>query len=214
MGKSLGNATDPFALVDRFGADSLRYFLLREAPFGSDFSYSEEKIMQRHNSDLGNDLGNLLNRTLAMLRKYRNGVVPNRPESSDLLARFADLPLRARELTLALEFRSSLEEIWELVTALNRAIDERKPWALAKEGRNDELDALLYDLCEGLRWLAMLLAPVMPERMNEMWRQLGLDKQIDADWIQALRYGGIAPGTQTIAGEPLFPRIELIGASP
>ncbi len=214
MGKSLGNATDPFALVERFGADSLRYFLLREAPFGSDFSYSEEKIAQRHNSDLGNDLGNLLNRTLAMLRKYRNGVVPNRPESSDVLAQFADLPRRAREATLALDFRGSLEMIWELVTALNRAIDERKPWALAKEGRNDELDALLYDLCEGLRWLAMLLAPVMPERMNEMWRQLGVSERIDADWSQALRYGGIATGTQTAPGDPLFPRIELAGVSP
>ncbi len=214
MGKSVGNATDPFSLVERFGADSLRYFLLREAPFGSDFSYSEEKIVQRHNSDLGNDLGNLLNRILAMLRKYRNGVVPNRPASSSLIAQFADLPQRAREATLALDFRGSLEMIWELVTALNRAIDERKPWSLAKDGRNDELDALLYDLCEGLRWLAMLLAPVMPERMGEMWRQLGIDTPIDADWLQALRYGGIAPGTQTAAGEPLFPRIELAGVSP
>ena len=112
-------------------------------------------------------------------------------------------------MTLALDFRGSLEAIWELVTALNRAIDERKPWALAKEGRNDELDALLYELCEGLRWLAMLLAPVMPERMRDMWRQLGVTDAIDADWTQALRYGGLAPGTQTAAGEPLFPRIEL-----
>jgi methionyl-tRNA synthetase len=212
MGKSLGNATDPFALVDRFGADSLRYFLLREAPFGSDFSYSEEKIVQRHNSDLGNDLGNLLNRTLAMLRKYRSGVVPARPASSDLLEQFFGLPQRARDTILSLDFRGGLEIIWELVTSLNRAIDERKPWALAKEGRNEELDALLYDLCEGLRWLAMLLHPVMPERMAEMWRQLGQTQPIDANWATALRYGGTEPGTQTAAGDPLFPRIELVGA--
>lgn len=208
MGKSLGNAVDPFALADRFGADSLRYFLLREAHFGSDFSYSEEKIAQRHNSDLGNDLGNLLRRSLAMLAKYREGVVPERDPNSDFAASYAGLPARVRGLILNLQFRDALEAVWELVTALNRAIDERKPWTLHKEERTKELDALLYDLCEGLRWLAVLLHPVMPERTLEMWRQLGMTAPIDADW-SALRWGGIEPGTHTIAGEALFPRIEL-----
>ena len=211
IGKSLGNAVDPFALAERFGADSMRYFLLREAPFGSDFSYSEEKIAQRHNSDLGNDLGNLLNRTLSMLKKYRDGVVPQRSIESDLAARFAGLPERVRESIFALEFRGALETVWELVTALNREIDERKPWALAKEGRDGELDALLYDVCEGLRWLAMLLHPVMPERMSQMWTQLGLEGGIDDSWERSLRWGGLTPGTQTRAGGGvLFPRIELV----
>ena len=209
MGKSLGNAVDPFALADRFGADSLRYFLLREAHFGSDFSYSEEKIAQRHNSDLGNDLGNLLRRSLAMLAKYRDGIVPQGDSASEFAATYAGLPARARSLITNLQFRDALEAIWELVTGLNRAIDERKPWALHKEERTKELDALLYDLCEGLRWLAVLLHPVMPERTQEMWRQLGVAAPIDADWTTALVWGGIAPGTQTAAGEALFPRIEL-----
>jgi methionyl-tRNA synthetase len=210
MGKSLGNAIDPFALADRFGADSLRYFLLREAHFGSDFSYSEEKIAQRHNSDLGNDLGNLLRRSLAMLQKYRDGVVPQgSPKTSEFATAFADLPERASALTFNLQFRDALESTWELVTALNRAIDERKPWALHKEGRTEELDALLYDLCEGLRWLAVLLHPVMPERTQEMWRQLGLASGIDADWSKTLVWGGLSAGTRTAAGEALFPRIEL-----
>jgi methionyl-tRNA synthetase len=209
MGKSLGNATDAFALVDRFGADSLRYFLLREAPFGSDFSFSEEKIAQRHNNDLGNDLGNLLRRSLAMLQKYRDGVVPKRDAASDLAARFEHLPARVRERILALEFRDALETVWELVTALNRAIDDQKPWVLHKEERDDELDALLYDLCEGLRWLAAMLAPVMPERAREMWRQLGLAEDIGGDWTTALVWGKLAPGTQTHPGEALFPRIDL-----
>jgi methionyl-tRNA synthetase len=210
MGKSLGNAVDPFALADRFGADSLRYFLLREAHFGSDFSYSEEKIAQRHNSDLGNDLGNLLRRSLAMLAKYRDGVVPQSvPRNSEFAGAFAELPRRVRALTLNLQFRDALEATWELVTGLNRAIDERKPWALYKEGRTQELDALLYDLCEGLRWLAVLLHPVMPERTQEMWRQLGMTTPIDADWSTTLTWGGIPCGTQTTAGEALFPRIEL-----
>jgi methionyl-tRNA synthetase len=212
IGKSMGNAVDPFALANRFGADSLRYFLLREAPFGSDFSYSEEKIAQRHNSDLGNDLGNLVRRSLSMLQKYRGGVVPQRHVSSALGARFAAIPERAHAQILALDFRGALETIWELVTALNRAIDDGKPWVLAKEHRESELDALLYDLCEGLRWLAILLHPVMPERMENVWNQLGAGAPIDAPWTTALHWGGIEPGTQTTVGDALFPRIELVAA--
>ncbi len=213
IGKSMGNAVDPFALADRFGADSLRYFLLREAPFGSDFSYSEEKIAQRHNNDLGNDLGNLVRRSLSMLAKYRSGIVPKRNDDSAFAARFATLPQRAQSLIFALDFRGALEQIWELVTALNREIDDRKPWVLAKEARDDELDALLYDLCEGLRWLAVLLHPIMPERMENVWRQLGVTSAIDANWETSCRWGGIVPGSQTTVGEALFPRIELVGAS-
>ena len=211
MGKSLGNVVDPFALADRFGADAMRYFLLREAPFGSDFSYSEAKIVQRYNSDLGNDLGNLLRRSLAMLEKYRGGLVPQ-PGEDAFGEQFADLPRRVRDLIRDLQFRDALEAIWELVSSLNRAIDERKPWVLFKEGRQTELDALLYDLCEGLRWLAILLHPFMPERAQVIWRQLGVPDAIDARWESALVWGGIAAGTQSAPGEPLFPRLEIGGA--
>ncbi|HLI96380.1 MAG TPA: methionine--tRNA ligase [Candidatus Baltobacteraceae bacterium] len=213
MGKSLGNVVDPFALAERFGSDAMRYFLLREAPFGSDFSYSEEKIVQRYNSDLGNDLGNLLRRSLAMLEKYREGLVPQpgfdeaQPDRS-FGQQFDDLPKRVRTLIADLQFRDALEAIWELVGALNRAIDERKPWVLFKEGRQAELDALLYDLCEGLRWLAILLHPFMPERSEIIWQQLGVADSIEAQWEQALQWGGLAPGTQTAPAETLFPRIE------
>ena len=212
MGKSLGNAADPFALVDRFGADSLRYFLLREAHFGSDFSYSEEKIAQRHNSDLGNDLGNLLRRSLSMLQKYNDGVVPAGGRS-EFARRFEGLPARVREQILDLRFRDALQDTWELVTSLNRRIDDEKPWALAKSATPEataQLHALLYDLCEGLRWLSMLLHPVMPERTEEMWRQLGVTSPIDDDWARALVWGGLAPGTQTRPGDALFPRIEMV----
>jgi methionyl-tRNA synthetase len=209
IGKSLGNAVDAFALAERFGADSIRYFLLREATFGSDFSYSEAKIARRHSADLGNDLGNLLRRSLVMLQKYRDSVVPGVSRGSAFAQRFAGLPERVYALILALDFRGALETIWELVTALNRAVDDTKPWALHKEGRSEELDALLYDLCEGLRWLAMLLHPVMPERMSEMWRQLGEPGVITANWSDALVWGRLAAGTQTHPGEPLFPRIEV-----
>ncbi len=208
IGKSLGNAVDPFALAHQFGADSLRYFLLREAPLGSDFSYSEEKIAQRHNSDLGNDLGNLVHRTLSMLQRYRDGIVPPAC-ATPLLDRFSDVPARVRSALLDLLFRDALEATWELVTALNRAIEEHKPWALYKEGRASELDALLYELCEGLRRLAMLLHPVMPERMAQLWRRLGLEERhLGGDW-DVLVDERIAAGTRTTLGEPLFPRIEL-----
>jgi len=212
MGKSLGNAVDPFALAQRFGADSIRYFLLREAPFGSDFSYSEEKIAQRHNSDLANDLGNLLQRTLAMLARYRDGVVPERAGDGVCFGeRFAPLPITTRERILDLRFREALEGIWELITALNRAIDERKPWSLHKENRADELNGVLYDLCEGLRWIAVLLHPFMPERLTEMWQQLGSPGRIDEDWSISLgRWGGLRALTQTSPGAPLFPRVEPI----
>jgi methionyl-tRNA synthetase len=210
MSKSLGNAVDPFVLAERFGADSMRYFLLREAPFGSDFSYSEEKIAARRNSDLANDLGNLLQRTLSMLQRYRDGIVPERPgASSDLAQRFASLPVIVRERILDLRFREALEGVWELVTALNRAIDERKPWVLHQRNRSDELNDVLYDLCEGLRWLAILLHPVMPERMNEMWQQLGAPGRIDEDWSSSLcTWGGFPPITQTVPAASLFPKIE------
>lgn len=208
IGKSLGNAVDPFALVDRFGADAMRYFLLREGHFGSDFSYSEAKIAQRYNDELGNDFGNLCRRTLSMLEKYRNAVVPQ-PGNSTFGERFADLGARAQGAIMNLQFRDALEIIWELVGALNREIDERKPWVLAKQGEEAALDALLYDLCEGLRFLAILLAPFMPAKTRELWHQLGLDAGIDAPWSESLVWGGLAAGTQTATGEALFPRLEL-----
>lgn len=207
IGKSLGNAVDPFALAERFGADSVRYFLLREAPFGTDFSYSEQKIAQRHNDDLGNDLGNLAHRTLSMVERYRAGIVPQ-PVAPNLLLPFQALPGRAREATLDLRFRESLELTWELVTALNRAVEERKPWALYKEGREEELDALLYELCEGLRIVALLLHAVMPERMEALWERLAVSHPIDEPWAEALPRR-LAGGGRVAQGAPLFPRIDL-----
>jgi methionyl-tRNA synthetase len=212
MSKSLGNAADPHAIADRFGVDSVRYFLLREAPFGSDFSWSEEKVRQRHNSDLGNDLGNLLRRSLSMLERYRAGVVPAATHESALAQRFAPLPERVGTLIAALDFRDALEAIWELVTALNRAIEERKPWDLHKRGADAELDALLYDLCEGLRWLAHLLAPFIPAKAAEIHRQLGLDGEPRGDWHAELQWGKLAAGTRTRPGDALFPRLEAQSA--
>jgi methionyl-tRNA synthetase len=207
MSKSLGNVIEPFSLAERFGADSVRYFLFREAPFGTDFSISIEKLRQRHNSDLGNDLGNLLRRSLAMLERYRDGLVPE-PSFGTIGEGVTDLPARVRDHVLAMRLREALDEIWNLVTTLNRTIDERKPWELAKAGRGNELDAILYDVCEGLRWLSVLLFPFMPAKATQMWAQLGLAGTPEVHWPDELVWGRLGAGTQTNPGEPLFPRIE------
>ncbi len=146
-----------------------------------------------------------------MLTKYRDGIVPE-PVSGDLAERFADLPRTVHEHMMCLRFREALDEIWTLVTTLNRAIDERKPWELFKHGRDAELDALLYELCEGLRWLSLLLHPYMPAKATAMWTQLGLEGTPEQRWDDALVWGGLAHGTQTSPGDALFPRIEPIPA--
>ncbi|MGH7716034.1 MAG: methionine--tRNA ligase [Vulcanimicrobiaceae bacterium] len=207
MSKSKGNVSDPFEAAAELGADSIRYFLMREAPFGNDFSISREKFRKRHNGDLGNDLGNLLRRSLAMLARYRESIVPA-AVASPLGERFASLGDDVQRRIFELDFRGALDRIWELVTELNRAIDERKPWVLFKEGRNAELDALLYELCEGLRWLAVLLHPYIPEKAEVIWTQLGLDGKAEGAWRDELTWGRLAGGTVTHPGEALFPRIE------
>ena len=212
MSKSLGNVVDPFALVDRFGADAVRYFLLREAPFGSDFSFSEAKVLQRRQSDLGNDLGNLVRRSLAMLARYRNGTVPA-GGAADFGARFEGLGAAAGARIAELDFRGALDSIWELVGALNQTIDERRPWDLNKRGEEHALDAVLYDLCEGLRWLSHLLFPFLPATARAIGRQLGAAGDPAGAWEDELVWGKLAPGTQTRPEEAqLFPRIEEEGA--
>ncbi|MGP6157115.1 MAG: methionine--tRNA ligase [Vulcanimicrobiaceae bacterium] len=208
MSKSKGNVVDPFELAERFGADAVRYFLLREAPFGSDFSLSQEKVRLRHNGDLGNDLGNLVKRSLAMLTRYRAGTVPA-PGTSEFGARFVDLGGRVGAHIAELEFREALEAIWELVVALNRSIEERKPWELNKRGESAALDAVLYDLCEGLRWLAHLLEPFMPATTAAIWQQLGLEGKPHGDWREELVWGKLPGATLARpADAPLFPRID------
>jgi methionyl-tRNA synthetase len=193
---------------------------MREAHFGADFSFSEEKVLARRNGDLGNDFGNLVKRSLAMLARYRSGRVPQPGDApSPFAARFSELGSRVGGLIDALAFREALDAIWELVTALNVHVEQTKPWDLYKR-RDDasaaaELDTVLYDLCEGLRWLAHLTFPFMPVASRSIWSQLGLDGEPHGAWAHELVWGGLAPETATAPSEgALFPRLELQTAEP
>ena len=207
MSKSLGNVIEPFALIERFGADSVRYFLLREAPFGSDFSISIEKLRMRHNSDLGNDLGNLLRRSLAMLQKYRNGLVPE-PVEGDVQERFADLPALVNEHVMALRFREALDEIWNLVTRSTARSTTRSRGSSTRRAAASSWTRCSTTLCEGLRWLSLLLFPFMPSKATEIWHQLGLEGTPERMWADELLWGRLAANTQTNPGDALFPRID------
>jgi methionyl-tRNA synthetase len=174
MSKSLGNVLDPFEVIERFGADALRFYLLRDVPFGQDGSVSTGAFEQRYASELANDLGNLASRTLAMLVRYRDGVVPAGEPDAVLVPDFDGLSARASELIGNAELTLALEEIWQRVRRLNRYVEEQAPWQLAKdESRAGDLDRVLATLAEGLRVVAVLLWPYLPASSERLLAALG-----------------------------------------
>jgi methionyl-tRNA synthetase len=174
MSKSLGNVLDPFAVIERFGADALRFYLLRDVPFGQDGSVSTGAFEQRYSSELANDLGNLASRTLAMVVRYRDGVVSAAEVDPVLVPDFEGLTARVEELIGRAELTLALEEIWERVRRLNRYVEEQAPWQLAKDdARADELDRVLGTLVEGLRVVAVLLWPYLPASSERLLAALG-----------------------------------------
>jgi methionyl-tRNA synthetase len=216
MSKSKGNVIDPHVLMDRYGVDSVRYFLLREIPFGADGRYSEAALIERTNVDLANDLGNLLNRTLTMLEKYRDGVVPAPVAEVDdgaLEGLLADVASRVEKAMEALQIPTALETIWELVSLGNHYIEDNAPWNLAKNpGEAARLDTVLYNLLETLRAVGGLLVPFLPDAPGRIWDQLGLAGDPGGlGWDGVTRWGGLPPGTKARKGQPLFPRIDTKG---
>ncbi len=213
MAKSAGNVVDPRILAGEYGADALRYFLLREVKFGGDGAYQLERMIARINFDLGNDLGNLLNRAVSMIDRYVGGIVPARPEmtesEAELIAAADALVERVDPLMSELEFSRALEAIWELVRCANRYVEQNEPWKLAKvpEGRG-RLDGVLYCLAEALRVTSIWITPFMPERAAEMRRQLGLSG-IPGALPDAARWGQFPADTRVAKREPLFPRVEM-----
>ena len=214
MSKSKGNVIYPDFLVEHYGLDSLRYYLMREIPFGSDGVFTPEDYVTRTNTDLSNDLGNLLNRTVAMINQYFSGEVPTYKSAQtefdkELEAQAAETIEQYDNLLDKLQFNVVLQDIWKLISRTNKYIDETAPWVLAREERTEELSNVMAHLVESLRVAGTLLRPFLVETPEKIAEQLGLNFEVDMAFDE-LAFGQFPEGRQVIAkGEPLFPRLDV-----
>jgi methionyl-tRNA synthetase len=204
MSKSLGNVLDPFEIIDRFGTDALRYYVLRDVSFGEDGSVSTTAFEQRYETELANEFGNLASRTLAMVARYRDGQLPGAEVDPELAGDFDTLADRVAELIDRVQLTQALEEIWQRVRRLNRYVEEQAPWQLAKDPeRAADLDRVLHTLTEGLRVVTVLLSPWIPEAADKLLAALGTpDTSLDSARLGARTIGSVQPI------EPLFPKHE------
>jgi methionyl-tRNA synthetase len=212
MSKTNLTGIHPFELIDHFGADSYRYFFMREIQFGQDGSFSWESMVDRHNADLANGLGNLASRILAMLGSSFDGMVPE-PEAEgvadDLPVLTADVARRYEKHMAELALTQALAAVWEIVGRANGYLVERQPWTLANdEVRRAELAGILYASAETLRILAILIGPIMPGAATRLWEQLGIEEPLEAQRLPNAAWGGLRPETKTVKGDALFPRLD------
>ncbi len=207
MSKSTGNIVDPFALIEKYGSDALRYYLMSDIATGQDADFSEQRLVERYNADLANSLGNLLNRTLNMAHRYRHGVIKKTGGDSPLAVQAADL-LRQYESALErFEVHAAIARLMEFVTTCNTYVEMSAPWRLAKDpARSEALDHVLFVLAESLRIIGVLISPILPQSAHEVFYQLNLTaeyKLSDAQW------DGLPDEHHLGKPVPLFPRIEL-----
>jgi methionyl-tRNA synthetase len=225
MGKTLGNAIEVDVLHKHFQTDAVRYFVLREMVFGQDGKFGYENLIERANSDLASGLGNLLSRTVSMVQKYRGGVIPSGKiaEENYLLAKRAGLEPDGSEIVSVIEhardeflrrmdnyeFSQALETLWTLIARTDKMISDAKPWVLAKdESHVETLNAVLYRSMETLRWLAVMLHPVIPDSSRKIFSQIGLNDDVSSTDPASLAWGGLPQGTKIGEAEGIFPRVE------